>query len=52
MEEKKALFFGIEGTKFIVGFDPNKDGQPVMKLEIDILEVPDEIVALVSKKPA
>jgi hypothetical protein len=50
MEEKKALDFKIDGGKFILSFDPNKDGQPVLSLSVDLVEVPDEVISLISKK--
>ena len=46
--------FKFEGSKLIVTaeFDPNGDGQPVMKIaaEIDMAEIPDEVLDAVAKK--
>lgn len=48
--------FKFDGTKLVaeVGFDSNDDGQPVAKLslEIDIAEIPDEVLSAVMKKKA
>lgn len=48
--------FKIEGTKLVatVSFDPNEDGQPVLKntTELDILEIPDEVVSAIAQKKA
>lgn len=48
--------FKVEGTKLVisVSVDPNEDGQPVLKntTEVDILEIPDEVVSLVVAKKA
>ena len=48
-EEKKAVEFKVEGGKFYIKVDPNKDGQPVLELFIDIAEVPDEVISLFKK---
>lgn len=48
--------FKIEGTKLVitVAVDPNEDGQAVLKntTEVDILEIPDEVMAAISSKKA
>jgi hypothetical protein len=49
MEEQKALSFKIEGGKFILSVDTNKDGQPLLTLALDLTEVPDEVLALFKK---
>ena len=48
----KAVEFTFEGSKLLVIVDPNKDGQPVMKLEIEMAEIPDEILSAISAKKA
>lgn len=45
----KVVEFGVEGTKFIVKVDPNADGDALLKLELDILEIPDELVSIFNK---
>lgn len=46
----------FEGSKVLasVEVDPNGDGQPVAKItvEIDLAEVPDEVMSAVMKKKA
>lgn len=48
--ENKMLTLKLENGKVIFAFDPNKDGQPVFKAEIDAAEVPDEVLSVLSKK--
>lgn len=52
METKdgQVVSMGIEGGSMVIIVDPNKDGQALLKLYIDLLEVPDELVALLKKK--
>lgn len=40
----------IDGGALLISVDPNKDGQPILTLSIDLLEVPDEIVTALKKK--
>jgi len=47
--EPKAIEFKIEDAKLIVIVDPNKDGQPVIHLSVDLAEVPDEIISALRK---
>jgi hypothetical protein len=49
MGTDKAFEFKIEGGFLIITADPNKDGQNVMELKIDLLEVPDEIMSALKK---
>lgn len=49
VEEKKAVSFKIVDSKLLVEVDPNKNGTPVIKLELDLVEVPSEIVAVIKK---
>ena len=48
--------FKVEGSKLVivVAVDPNEDGQAVLKntTEVDILEIPDEVMSLVLSKKA
>lgn len=48
--------FKIEGSKLVVtvSVDPNGDGQPVLKntTEVDILEIPDEVMSVMAAKKA
>ncbi len=41
----KKIGFEFEGGKLIVKVDLNGDGEPVLKLELDLKEVPEEVVA-------
>lgn len=49
MSEDKAFEFKVEGGFLIILADPNKDGQNVMELKIDLAEVPDEIMSVLKK---
>lgn len=40
----------IDGGALVITVDPNKDGQALLSVSIDLLEVPDEIVAALKKK--
>jgi len=48
-EEIKALTFEIVDGKFLIKVDPNKDGENVVEIKIDMLEVPDEVLSLFKK---
>jgi hypothetical protein len=50
MSEFKAVSYEFEGTKMVVKVDPNKDGEAVLKIEIDLKEVPDEVLVAITKK--
>jgi hypothetical protein len=45
--ENKAIDFVIDGGKLKIMVDPNKDGQKLMVLELDLAEVPDEVIAAI-----
>jgi hypothetical protein len=47
-----AVDFSFEGSKLLVVVDPNKDGQPVVRVEIEMAEIPDEILSAISSKKA
>lgn len=49
---EKAVEFKFEGSKLLIAIDPNKDGGPVLKLEIDLAEIPDEVMSVISAKKA
>ena len=42
--ENQAVSFKIDDGKLNLTVDPNKDGQPLVTLSIDLKEVPDEVV--------
>lgn len=48
-KENKAIDFVIDGGKLIIKADPNKDGQPVVTVIVDLAEVPDEIISAIKK---
>jgi hypothetical protein len=50
MPEAKPVTLKIEGTKLVVAVDSNKDGQPVLTLNLDLLEVFDEVGGLFKPK--
>jgi hypothetical protein len=49
--ENKVVDFKVEGGKVIITVDPNKDGQAVLVVAVDIAEIPDEVIDMF-KKPA
>lgn len=49
-QDNKAVVFQIENGKLVIAVDPNKDGQPVASITVDLNEVPDEVLALLRKK--
>jgi hypothetical protein len=48
--EKKVLDFNIVDGKFILVVDPNKNGVSVLRLELDLAEVPSEVLSLFNQK--
>ncbi len=48
-EEKKVLDFKVEDGKFKIKVDPNKDGEAVVELMVDLKEVPDEVLSIFKK---
>lgn len=42
--------FKFEGSKLSVVVDPNEDGQAVIKVEVELAEIPDEVLSLISAK--
>lgn len=49
MSEQNAFEFRIEGGFLVITIDPNKDGQNVMELKIDLAEIPDEVLSALKK---
>jgi hypothetical protein len=47
--ELKAVEVKFEGSKLVIIADPNKDGQPVLKLELELAEAADEVLAAFKK---
>lgn len=37
----------FEGAKAIILVDPNKDGSPLLKVELDLLQIPAEVKDLI-----
>ena len=50
--EAKSVDYKFEGTKLIVTVDPNKDGQAVLTVVLEIAEIPDEVLSAISSKKA
>jgi hypothetical protein len=48
--ENKAVDFTFDGSKLMIVVDPNKDGEPVLRLEIELAEIPDEVMSLLVAK--
>jgi hypothetical protein len=44
--------YKFEGTKLSVTVDGNNDGQPVLTLLVDLAEIPDEVLSLITAKKA
>lgn len=47
MEDKKSVELKFEGAKAIIVIDPNKDGSPLVKVELDLLQIPQEVKDLI-----
>lgn len=45
--ENAQVELKFEGTKAIVVIDPNKDGSPLLKVELDLLQIPVEVKDLI-----
>lgn len=50
IEGAKVVEFKFEGTKAIVKLDTDRDGEPLLELELDLMESFDEVSGLVAKK--
>lgn len=49
-DNNKTVSLEVIDGFLVIKVDPNKDGQAVMEVKLNILEVPDEIMQLMSKK--
>ena len=47
--ENKVVEFKIEDGKMIIKVDPNKDGEAVISISVNIAEIPDEVVSAFKK---
>lgn len=50
MTEGKVVKWGFEGTVFKLAVDANKDGEPSIKLEVDLGEGAQEAIDAFTKK--
>ena len=50
MPENKIVDFKFEGSKLIINVDPNKDGEVVLSVSLDMAEIPDEVASFFAKK--
>lgn len=48
-KQSKDVDFKIENGKLIISVDTNNNGIPVVKLEVDIMEIPSEIMDALNK---
>jgi len=49
-EEAKAIKLSFENGKMIVEVDPNKDGDILLRVELALSEIPDEIVDAIKNR--
>lgn len=47
--ENKKVEFKVEDSKLIIAIDMNQDGEAVVKIEVDLKEIPDEIFSALKK---
>lgn len=47
MSETNVVEVKFEGAKVIINVDPNKDGSPLVKVELDLLQIPAEVKELI-----
>lgn len=45
--ENQVVDVKFEGAKVIVNVDPNKDGSPLVKVELDLMQIPAEVKELI-----
>lgn len=45
--ENQIVDIKFEGAKVIVAVDPNKDGSPLVKVELDLMQIPSEVKDLI-----
>lgn len=48
-DDKKILSMNLVDGKLVISVDSNKDGEPVLEVSVDILEVPDELMKILKK---
>lgn len=48
----KSYEIKFEGSKLLFQLDPNQDGEPVIKLELELAEIPDEVLSAIQSKKA
>jgi len=48
MPDNKPYSFRFEGSTLIIEVDPNKDGDVVLKVEVNLAEIPDEVLSLIN----
>jgi len=46
----ESVKFEFEGSKLRIVVDPNKDGEALLRLELELAEIPDEVVSMLAKK--
>lgn len=47
MSDVNVVEVKFEGAKVIIAVDPNKDGSPLVKVELDLLQIPAEVKELI-----
>lgn len=50
--ENKSVDYKFNGTQLVITVDPNKDGQPVLTLTLEMAEIPDEVLSAIQSKKA
>jgi len=50
MPENKPYSFRFEGSMLIIEVDPNQDGEVVLRVEVNLAEIPDEVLSLLNAK--
>lgn len=48
--ENKKFNYEVNDGKLVISVDPNEDGEPVLRLELIIAEIPDEVLSTMHKK--
>jgi hypothetical protein len=48
-DSNKAVSLEVADNKLVIKVDPNKDGEAVMLVSLDLAEVPDEVLDIISK---
>jgi len=49
MSLENVVEFRIDGGMLIIEVDPNKDGQNVLVVNVDLAEIPDEVLSVLKK---